>query len=230
MTEFQGNWWSTLSFCCSFSLVLYWLEVAYFDFSRDTGFTGLLAKDSEVEDPSTSPVPPRNGLYPNPSPPGSNRHVHASKSRHRMSHKIIQLLPACPANSCSSHWTSRASTTDSHPPTSSASSATVWMHSSCTSEPREETHVGCPARGAAFRPAVGLDHRQPCDASAAGTPFGSKQLSQRAEAAVGRVLLPTPPAVQKAARRGQRASRRPVLPTAGNLLGTFWMWFKEKVF
>ncbi|XP_036451854.1 coiled-coil domain-containing protein 24 [Colossoma macropomum] len=198
--------------------------------SREIRLTDFPASDSEMENPSTSPVLPRMScLYPNPSPPHFSRPVHPDKARHRLSHKVTQPLPTAPASSepqilDSDHSHTNLSCLTSTilsiegPPltqSSSTSSATLLRPSSCSSKPREEAHAGPPVRVAASRlsPAASLVHGQQC-----GSSVCSKQLGLGAEAARARTLLPTPPTVQKVASRGQRASRRLALPQAGSLL------------
>ncbi|XP_072544737.1 coiled-coil domain-containing protein 24 [Salminus brasiliensis] len=191
-------------------------------------FTDLPATDSEMASRSPSPVPPRmNCLYPNPSPPDISRPVHSNKPRHRPSLKVIQPLPSFPASgqpqeldlhpSCTnlSHRTSTASTTDDHPLQSSdaAPSANIWRTSSCSSEPREEA-------APRSSPAAGSDQEQLCGSSVAGTSFRFKQLGLRVKTARTVALLPTPPAVQKATSKGQRASRRLAIPQTGSLLSS----------
>ncbi|XP_017558187.1 coiled-coil domain-containing protein 24 [Pygocentrus nattereri] len=198
--------------------------------SREVRLADFPASNSEMENPSASPVLPRMScLYPNPSPPHFSRPVHSGKARHRLSHKVTQPLPPSPSSSqpqtldldhshtSLSCLTSTTSSTEGPPLTQSSLtfSSTLLRPSICSSKPREEAHAGPPMRIAASRlsPAAGLVHGQHC-----GSSVCSKQLGLEAEEARARTLMPTPPAVQKVASRGQQASRRLTLPQAGSLL------------
>ena len=159
-----------------------------------------------------------NCLSPNPSPPHFSRPVHSGKVRHKLFLNATQPLPSSspscqPQQLDQDHFhtslsclSSTTFTTEGHPllHSSSASSATVLRPSSCLRKPRQEAHAGHPMRAAACRlsAAAGLVHRQQCGTSAVEP---SKQLGLRTEAAGARVLLPTPPAVQKVANRSNLA-------------------------